>query len=211
MYLEGDGFAWFSPDQPSSDPTPIDPVGLKLALVQPDGAVVYLGRPCQYVASPACSVADWTNRRFAPEIIEAMDRAIDQLKREYRAEGLILVGYSGGGAVAALVAARRHDVAALVTVAGNLDPRAWADYHALSPLDGSLDPADEIEALADIPQWHFVGSEDANIPPSLVEAFASRFPPGHRPRVIVESGVDHHAGWVGRWPGLWASIMGTRP
>jgi hypothetical protein len=44
--------------------------------------------------------------------------------------------------VASLVAARRHDVVRLVTVAGNLDHLAWTTLHGVSPLTGSLNPAD---------------------------------------------------------------------
>jgi hypothetical protein len=50
--------------------------------------------------------------------------------------------------VAALVAARRTDVDRLVTVAGNLDPTAWAVYQHIQPLTGSLNPADEVDALS---------------------------------------------------------------
>ena len=49
IYIEGDGLAWTSKSRLSSDPTPQDPVGLKLALRHPRGAAAYLARPCQYV------------------------------------------------------------------------------------------------------------------------------------------------------------------
>ena len=38
VYLEGDGFAWATPSRPSFNPTPGDPVGLKLALAHDDGS-----------------------------------------------------------------------------------------------------------------------------------------------------------------------------
>lgn len=130
VYIEGDGFAWISGSQPSTDPTPCDPLALQLALAHPEGASVYLARPCQYTAAEAsgCASRYWTEMRFAPEVIAATNQAIDQLKQKFSADQLVLVGYSGGGAVAALVAARRSDVVRLITVAGNLDQRAWATY-----------------------------------------------------------------------------------
>jgi len=210
VYIEGDGLAWLSPDQPSTDPTPIDPLSLKLALAQPDGTAVYLARPCQYQMSPQCSERDWTDRRFAPDVIDSTNQAIDTLKKRFHASELNLVGYSGGGTVAALVAARREDVARLVTVAGNLDPRAWAGYHRISPLEGSLDPVDEIISLQAIEQWHYVGEMDTNMPPSLAQSFANRFPVNRRPKVIVVPGLDHHRGWVRNWPALWWEIERTR-
>ena len=131
IYIEGDGFAWVSSSQASSDPTPRNPVGLQLALRHPQApgnAAGYLARPCQYVEpedARNCRQAYWTDRRFATEVIEASDQAIGVLKQRVGASRLVLVGYSGGGAVAALVAARRDDVVQLITVAGNLDHRAW--------------------------------------------------------------------------------------
>lgn len=208
VYIEGDGFAWLSPSQASSDPTPIDPVGLKLALAQRAGNAAYLGRPCQFVDAErtGCSARYWTGQRFAPAVIAAEDRALDALKSRFQARRLTLVGYSGGGAVAALLAARRNDVARLVTVAGNLDPAAWARHHHVLPLTGSLNPADSIDALKEVQQWHFVGGRDAVVPPALVESFADRFPADRRPVVRIEPEFDHACCWVENWPRLMQEI-----
>src|ERR1700722_15494796 len=49
VYLEGDGLAYLRPSEPSGDPSPRDPVALRLALTYPkDSPVAYLARPCQY-------------------------------------------------------------------------------------------------------------------------------------------------------------------
>lgn len=49
VYIEGDGHAWQSRTRPSADPTPHNPVGLRLALADPSPApLLYLARPCQY-------------------------------------------------------------------------------------------------------------------------------------------------------------------
>lgn len=205
IYLEGDGLAWISSTQVSSDPTPRDPLALRLALTQPEGGAAYLARPCQYGDAEAslCPSRYWTSHRFAPEVIAATDRAIDDLKQRFGARRLTLVGYSGGGTVAALVAARRSDVERLVTVAGNLDTDAWTTYQRVQPLVGSLNPVNQIAALRGIPQWHFVGATDDNITPALVQGFASRFPAGQRPIVRVEPAFDHRCCWVEHWPRLW--------
>jgi pimeloyl-ACP methyl ester carboxylesterase len=208
IYIEGDGFAWFSHSIPSRDPTPIDPLGLKLAMAQPTGEAVYLARPCQYVGATSrhCDVRFWTNRRFGPDVVAAMNQAVQVLKRRFDASRIVLVGYSGGAAVAALVAARRTDVTRLVTVAGNLDPRAWTTYHGVSPLRGSLDPMRVVPDLMHIGIWCLAGENDRDVPPGMVRDYADRFPPGHRPTIIVLRGVDHHDGWVDRWPALWRDI-----
>lgn len=206
VYVEGDGLAWISPSHPSLDPTPNNPIGLKLALVNPEGNAAYLARPCQYVDAEArgCSQRYWTGQRFAPEVIEASNQALDALKARFSARQLTLVGYSGGGAVATLLAARRNDVRRLITVAGNLDPATWTRYHRIQPLTGSLNPADVRDALNGVRQWHFVGSKDKVIPPSLVESFANHFSKDQRPSVLIEPEYDHACCWVENWPRLLA-------
>lgn len=212
VYIEGDGLAWLSPSRPSDNPTPLDPLGLKLALRQPQGPAVYLARPCQYVEGDDarnCRQTYWTDRRFAPAVIKASNRAVNALERRYGARRLVLVGYSGGGAVAALVAARRHDVSLLVTVAGNVDPKAWTAMHGVPALTGSLNPADQWRALEHVPQVHFVGGRDRDVSPAVVDAYVSRFPAAHRPVVITMPDFDHHCCWARDWRAIWSkSIKG---
>jgi dienelactone hydrolase len=205
IYIEGDGLAWLSPSQASDDPSPRSPVALQLALQHARGPAAYLARPCQYVEGPdrrGCNTAYWTERRFAQPVIDASNEAIDALKQRFGAEQLVLVGYSGGAAVAALVAARRTDVARLVTVAGNLDHQAWTRLHGLSPLTGSLNPADAWAALQHIPQLHFIGARDTNITAEAVSSYLARFPPGRRPSMVVVPDFDHSCCWVEQWPAL---------
>ncbi len=205
VYIEGDGFAWSSKSQASSDPTPLDPIALKLGLMHQDGNAAYLARPCQFIdaESSGCSRRYWTNMRYAPEVISATRQAIDALKIRFGASRLTLVGYSGGGAVAALVAARSIDVERLVTVAGNLDHRAWTSYQRITPLDGSLNPADHIGTLRNVPQLHFVGANDTNITPAIIKDFLGLFPAAQRPAVVVKPGFDHRCCWVAHWPEIW--------
>jgi dienelactone hydrolase len=201
VYIEGDGLAWLSAQTPSADPTPLNPLALRLALAQADGARAYLARPCQYggLADRRCATGFWTQQRFAPAVIEASDQALDQLKQRAGARALMLVGYSGGGAVAALLAGRRDDVAALVTVAGNLDPNGWTRLHRVSPLVGSLDPSAAKQRLRDLPQWHFVGGADGNMPASLARGFVAGLGDA---RVVVVEGANHQCCWAERWAEL---------
>ncbi len=198
VYIEGDGLAWLSPTTPARDPSPSDPTALRLALAQPEGQAAYLARPCQYRLSsqPNCQTPLWTGARFSEAVITASDQALDQLKQHYGAEQLILIGYSGGAAVAALLAMRRDDVALLVSVAGNLDHRRWTAHHRITPLHGSLNPADDPDALAALPQRHLVGARDSVIPPTLFQ---------HLPNetVHIEGPFDHHCCWAEHWPRLW--------
>jgi dienelactone hydrolase len=149
-----------------------------------------------------CNQELWTSARFAETVIDSSNHAIDLLKQQFGASSLRLIGYSGGGAIAALVAARRSDVIQLVTVAGNLDHEAWTRHHSISPLHRSLNPADAWHALARIPQVHFIGENDRNIGPFVIDAYLERFPDGQRPPVHLVKDADHYCCWMEHWPAL---------
>jgi len=206
IYIEGDGKAWLSTYRISPDPTPRNPVALKLALRHPPNqAAAYLARPCQYenrAYQPPCREEYWSTKRFAPEVIATSQAAVDQLKRRIGADRVTLIGFSGGGGVAALLAAERRDVAELITVAGNLDHRVSSAHHSVTPLDGSLNPADAWQALRAIPQRHLVGDNDRVVPPLVAHAYQRRFPEGERPIVQIIKGFDHHCCWEDHWPEL---------
>ena len=202
VYIEGDGQAWLSRSRLATDPTPTDPVALRLAALDPSPNVVYLARPCHYTESrldPFCGPAYWSNKRFAEEVIAAMDRAVEHFRRRSRAREAHLVGYSGGGAVATLIAARRRDVASLRTVAGNLDHVTLNRHKRVSPLTGSLNPIDFAPTLSRLPQRHFVGSGDRVVPRFIAEAFARRAASSRCIGVTVVEDVTHAKGWVERW------------
>jgi pimeloyl-ACP methyl ester carboxylesterase len=212
VYIEGDGRAWRSRLVPSSDPTPRDPIGLRLALADPAPAVLYLGRACQYVRGEErknCDDAYWTESRFAPEVIAATDEAVTRFLAAHptgRPRRLVLFGYSGGGDVAALLAVRRSDVAALVTVASPLDHAAWTRQHDISPLSGSLNPA-QAPALGQVPQVHFLGSRDDIVPPADVRPLIDRLASaGAAARAVEMPGYDHDCCWVANWKTLLAGL-----
>lgn len=200
IFIEGDGLAWLDIRTPSPDPTPRDPVALRLALAEARQPSAWLARPCQYSPSlDHCRVDDWTGGRFSDEIVTAMNDAVSQLKQRFGATRLLLVGYSGGGAIAALIAARRDDVSRLVTVAAVLDHEAWTRQHGVSPLAGSLNPAAFWPALRGLDQQHLVGGQDRLTGRAAVEPYVARFPATQRPVVIELPGVDHSCCWAAQW------------
>lgn len=202
VFIEGDGFAWRTRSQPSPNPTPEDPVGLKLAasFAQrfPDMSVLYLARPCQYTEpdrNPACHSRYWTSHRYAEEVVNATDAAISRVIPN--GAKLHFWGYSGGAALAILVAARRDNVASINSVAGNLDPEALNSFHRVSRLSGSLDPVLFAISLANTPQTHYVGERDTVVPPLIAGSWKAKSGAPKTMVIKVVPGARHHDGWQG--------------
>lgn len=206
VYIEGDGFAWVSRTRPSSDPTPHNPVGLALAAADPSDNVLYLARPCQFIGPPlpaACNISLWTDKRFSSHVIQAMNDALSQVMQRYPQANVELVGYSGGGNIAAQLAARRQDVASLRTVAGNLDVDYVNSLHHVSVMPDAQSAIDVAPALSRLPQIHFSGAEDSTVPPAVAHRFQQAA--GLRcVQVEIVPGMDHGADWAALWPGLLA-------
>ncbi len=205
VYIEGDGRAWLSRHRPSIDPTPKTALAFELAQQHTIGPAAYLARPCQYLGGLSarnCRIADWTHARFSQKVIDNVSAAIGALKTRMRATHLILAGYSGGGTLAALVAAERDDVVGLITIAGVLDTQKWTTLHAVSPLKGSRNPLDVAGQLAPIPQWHFLGGEDDVVPQSVLEDYQAAMSGAEAFYVEYVPGFDHACCWPETWSHL---------
>ena len=202
VYIESDGAPWRFPDEPPLDPTPLRPVVLRMSIADPSSAVAYLGRPCQYLTAAElgrCDPALWMRGRFRDEAVGAMNAAVDSLKRTYGAAEVSLVGYSGGGTMAALIAARRNDVTCLVTIAAPLDTRAWTEAIGVSALNLSLNPADEVDRLRNVRQTHFRGVRDKAVPAATIRRFLDGAPQAN---VIDIDRFDHRCCWDDEWKDL---------
>lgn len=206
IYIEGDGKAWLSRHRPSMNPTPDYPVALHLATRDLGDNVIYVSRPCQYSGALAenthCAQEYWTDRRFSLEVMESMNTVLDKLRNRYDLRGFHLVGYSGGAAVAAMLAAKRDDVLSLRTVAGNLDHVVLNTNHGVSQMPGSLNPADFAGDIAHIPQHHFVGAWDEVVNRNVYDSFRGKMGKSHCARMSLVDEVTHEDGWVNRWPSL---------
>ena len=205
VYVEGDGAPWMLPWSPPKDPTPQNPIALKLAIADPYSHVLYLARPCQLTRGAArkgCHIKLWTTARFSPIVIEAINAVITRYAQRTGANKLVLYGYSGGGAIASLVAARREDVIGLMTVAGTLDHEAWTSHHKVSKLTESLNPAKFGYKLSQIPQIHYIGGNDENMPYLVAHSYLNKLGNNHKAQLVNIKDYDHSCCWVENWPNL---------
>lgn len=201
VFIEGDGMAWRTRWHPSSDPTPKTPVALQLALKTTDRPVIYMARPCQFLSSEHlrnCDARYWTSHRFSSEVISAADVALRRLTLDGRLEGII--GYSGGAALAALLADSKLKPRWLITLAGNLDHVRWTGHHGVTPLSGSLNPAEMMGSMAMPPQLHLVGVRDERVPPAVTESYLAQLPQNGVAMLRRLDGYDHDCCWVRDWP-----------
>ena len=199
VYIEGDGMAWISRDQLSSNPTPVQPVALKLASIDTNINVLYVARPCQYLwpqKMNRCSSRYWSDKRGSEEVISSINQAISIVKQKQNISSIRLIGYSGGGGIAALIADRRADVNEFVSVSGNLNYKLFTQTHDLSPMNRSIDPITVANQIGSIPQIHYVGADDKIIPKQIALSFSDK--------VKVISDVSHD-----NWPDKWAQILRT--
>ena len=202
-YIEGDGYAFQGKHRLSRDPTPKDPVGLKLAIQDPNPSVVYIARPCQYLTTEqlkTCSPEYWSTHRYSEETVSAIDNVINGFARGYRE--IVLVGYSGGGTIAALIAARHQNIKTLITVAANLDHKTWTDIHQVSPLESSLNAKDNALLLKNTKQWHFAGGKDEIVPVPVINSYMQSTGNYSNARMIVIPEFDHQCCWVENWKEL---------
>jgi pimeloyl-ACP methyl ester carboxylesterase len=204
VFIDGDGRPWINGGrEPAQDPTSRNPLALRLAGATGRPAL-YISRPCYdgHASDAACSVELWTSARYSERVVESMIEALRAFQAQHAFEHLVLVGYSGGGTLAALMAPRLPNVRALVTVAANLDVAAWTAHHGYLPLNESLDPADRDDVLT-APEIHLVGVGDITVPAQLSRRYFER-----RPRALLweYEGFDHICCWAQHWPRIVARL-----
>ncbi len=195
VYIEGDGVAWRMRSVISRDPTPRNPLMLRLMGVDPANAL-YVGRPCYFglVPDKECNPDYWTFSRFSEKVIKSMASVIREKSQDY--QSVVLIGHSGGGALALLIAEHLQNVESIVTLAGNLDTQAWTTLHGYTPLFGSLNPAARSPLPLRIRQLHLLAGRDQVIPPGLVDDWISQQPSAQR---WVFEDFDHSCCWLQQW------------
>jgi len=195
IYIEGDGFAWINRYTLSSNPTPINPVALKLATLDTYKNIAYVARPCQYVSTKNCSKEYWSNKRFSQDVIHSMNQAITIIKKQTRSEKIELVGFSGGAAISLLIASQRDDVQKITTIAGNLNHALLHEHHGIPPLRDSLNPIDIASKISHIKQIHFIGGKDEVIPPKIAYSFRKASNNNSNIKIVILPNATHVKNW----------------
>lgn len=201
IYIEGDGRAW-QRKRPSIDPSPRNLVLLNLMFKDPYPDKLYMARPCQFVKNKQCSSIWWTDKRYSQDVFEAMNTALNKIKARGKWKQFELIGYSGGGTLALLLAAHRNDIVSVRTVAGNVAPYFADRLHGLEPSSEAMDPLQFTEKLQSIPQWHFVGAKDKVVPATIVQHYMASFKDQRCIRYETIEHISHAKGWLSVWPSL---------
>jgi hypothetical protein len=209
IFVEGDGTPWIDSGRVvASDPTPRHALALELAAQSHTQSVLYLGRPCYLglAKSPECRPAYWTFLRYSPEVVQSLVQAANRFIGEHAFRTVVLIGHSGGGTLAVLMAPSVVRLTAVVTIAGNLNVRAWTNYHRYLPLTGSLDPTLEPALPAQIREVDLVGGADRNIPPALLQGYLAAHPAA---KVWTYPDFGHRCCWLDAWPALLPKLLGS--
>jgi len=195
VYLEGDGKPWASPIRIAEDPTPRNPVMLRLMALD-ESPAIYLGRPCYFdhANDPGCQPVLWTHRRYAPEILESLADGLRQFLSIHPYPRLIFLGHSGGGVLALLLAERFPESVAVVCLATNVDILAWTTLHGYTPLRGSLNPTEQ--ASLPFREYFFFGEDDTNVPSTVFAPIAKK---RSQATVKIIRGADHQCCWERVW------------
>ena len=200
VYIGGDGQPWLNNIYKSKDPTSRRMTALGLMQLDQSPAI-YLGRPCYHTqgASRNCEDKWWTSHRYSKKVVDAMRYALNQYISERGIQAVTLIGFSGGGTLAMLLAPLIKETVKVVTISGNLDTEAWLALHHYTPLLESLNPARQMQSVAGVDKLHLLGMQDHNLP---VEALIKRFEPEPNTQIIRYREFDHHCCWQSVWPAL---------
>lgn len=171
IYIEGDSQADLF-----GKPEPKNKVVRNIAQRDTAQNVVYVAQPCQYLQNDNCVPQIWKEGRYTIEMVQAVQSVVEHYAEKYRIEDIELIGYDGGGTIAALIAARTRIPVKLITISGILDPKAYTSLHEGEVLYDALNPANENYILAGVPQVHYVAGNDDVFPKEFTEAFVAQLP-----------------------------------
>ena len=190
VFIEGDGRPWLAGGRAISDnPTPRKTPLLDW-MMQTPGPALYLGRPCYFEQdSPACHPMLWTYSRYSETVLDSMQAALNHwLAHQPDINELTLIGHSGGGVLALLLAERIPQTSSVVAIATPLDIDRWAGLHGYGRLFDSINPAQQTEWRPDVTRQLLFGEKDSQVPAKAFLPAAQKVPEA---RVHVIENAEH--------------------
>jgi pimeloyl-ACP methyl ester carboxylesterase len=199
VYIDGDGTPWEHESWPAEDPTSRNPLILNM-MVQDKTASILLGRPCYHGLNTiaACEESFWTSRRYAQEVVDSMAVALNRWLEKHPFKKVVLIGYSGGGSLAVLMAEKIPQVSTVVTFSANLDVDEWSKAHGYPTLNESLNPIAQKILPKRIKQLHLAGADDDVVPAYIVKSYADQQNADFR----VYPEFDHQCCWEKAWQNI---------
>ena len=200
VYLDGDGTPWERNRWVAVDPTARNPLILRL-MAQDKQAAILLGRPCYYGLnhSSECHNKYWTSHRYSKEVVDSMASVLNTWLTRYKFNDVVLIGYSGGGSIAMLMADKIKNLMKVVTVSANLNVTAWSQFHGYSALKESLNPADETKLNEQVEQFHFAGQDDDIVPAFIINEYSDS---QKNAKYYELAETDHSCCWEDKWPAI---------
>lgn len=189
VFIEGDGRPWRAGGRIiSDDPTPRN-TPMHDRMLRAQSPALYLGRPCYFQkSSPDCSFLLWTFARYSQTVVDSMHGGLLYWLEQHPHVGEVtLVGHSGGGVLALLLAEKVPQARKVIAIAAPLDIDAWADLHGYERLFGSLNPAQQEQWRPNVSRLLVFGRQDSEVPPDLFARVAHNIP-GARVLVVEDAG-----------------------
>lgn len=193
IYIEGDGSPWIHDTRVAIDPTPLNPVMLRI-MTGATHPAVYLGRPCYFGTSTQspCDPRYWTFERYGRRVVRSMCAAANGIVQRTGASSVVLVAHSGGAAIALAMKRCTDRLHGIVTIAGNLDPAAWARHHGYSPLADLPELTAARVRNAGIEEKHLQCRNDAVVPVETTARYFAAHPGAMR---TILDDCTHSEGW----------------
>lgn len=199
VYLEGDGRAFIEKNIPSTNPTPHNFLMLNLASQDKYPNILYIARPCQFVEDDkSCTEKYWTYERFSNDIIFSINDVLDNFPNQK----LELIGYSGGGGIAIYLTTIRNNIDSIRTIAGNIHHQAFNNYHKVPQFINSPNLKTAIFSAQNIPQIHFIGSDDEIVPKTIAQEYQKNQQNTACTKLMVVPNATHTDGWEESWLNL---------
>ena len=196
VYLDGDGTPWKNHRWLARDPTSRNTMILRLMQLDKAPSIL-LGRPCYHGLSNnrQCHPRYWTSHRYSKKLVDSLVMALKQWLVQEQYNQVTLIGYSGGGVLAVLIAREISQIKTVVTLAANLDVTEWSRYHGYIPLYDSLNPAD-LELHVTVRQLHIAGADDKIVPAYIIEKYARQ---QENAEYILVPEQNHRCCWTNDW------------